>query len=426
GGGATGSTNRYDEIHFRKSNNEIAFRIRFKMLEGGWVSGDRGDVAYWNGAGWIEFADGEDLTWYRNRIDFDCTSGKYSWYIYDTDGSILGSITNIDFENTMATLDEILFTSHLSTYRGTTYFDAFGFTWEGYNIGDNRFDDTPAVLNFEIDSQLDSSSGDITSVSLDYSYKNMDNKQVSLKIFNFAQQNWDTVINSAIYSSFTPQTYVIGSDYYDQNYNLKFKFEGDASSSSYEFYLDQFKINYNYVPTGGNIYADITKTIADPFLNRYSGFANYQELFDIIISFTYSLSPNNPSYANFARFYIGTTEYSLPQAQSTFISPTFEFDSASPTVIKFEVSNADLVLSDMNYDMQFKCINTSGNVVLQQSFLVEFPEAGLTQFEKDNGKWFIDTTYAFTAISDGITYYNTYGETDKLQLRLNIEADGSW
>ncbi|KKK52627.1 hypothetical protein LCGC14_3103000, partial [marine sediment metagenome] len=106
--------------------------------------------------------------------------------------------------------------------------------------------------------------------------------------------------------------------------------------------------------------------------------------------------------------------------------PTFEFDSASPTVIKFEVSNADLVLSNMNYDMQFKCIDTSGNVVLQQSFLVEFPEASLTQFEKDNGKWFIDTTYAFTAISDGITYYNTYSDTDKLQLRFNIKADGTW
>ncbi|KKL86597.1 hypothetical protein LCGC14_1943140, partial [marine sediment metagenome] len=379
-------------------------------------------------------------TWYHFNITFDIGSTD-KWYlsIYDSNWNYKGGDGGSGY-NLMVTTSSTA--SRINLQQGSysqyykSYFDAIGNSWDinyqignnkdpiNYNIGDNLIDYTLGVLNFEIDAQLDSANRNIASVSLDYSYQNVDSNQVSLQIYNYAQQNWDTEIDSFIYSSFNPQIYAISNDYYDQNYNLKFRFEGLLSSSSYEFYLDQFKINYNYLPTSGNIYADITKTIADPFLNNYSGFANYQELFDITINFTYSLSVNDPIYANFAKFYIGATEYSLPQAQTTFISPTFEFDSASPTVIKFKVSNADLVLSDMNYDMQFKCINTSGNVVLQQSFLVEFPGAGLTQFEKDNGKWFIDTTYAFTAISDGITYYNTYGDTDKLQLRYSIQADG--
>jgi len=141
GASEVGSTDRFHEIYFRRSDNTIAFRAQLKMLEGGWVSGDRADVAYYDGNGWVEFADGEDLIWYRHRIDFDCTSGtsgKYSWYIYRSDGTLLASINDIDFENSMGTLDEIYFTSITSHYRGASYWDAFGFNWENnYNIGDN-------------------------------------------------------------------------------------------------------------------------------------------------------------------------------------------------------------------------------------------------------------------------------------------------
>ncbi|KKM67061.1 hypothetical protein LCGC14_1474920 [marine sediment metagenome] len=151
GSGSTGSTNRYNEIHFRKSDNTIAFRAQLKMLEGGHVSGDRADVAYYDGNSWVGFADGEDLTWYHNRIDFDCTSGtkgKYSWYIYEADGTLLGSIIDIDFEYAMITLDEIYFTSTTSHYRGNSFWDAFGFSWNDlYRVGDNM--DEGLLLTFD-------------------------------------------------------------------------------------------------------------------------------------------------------------------------------------------------------------------------------------------------------------------------------------
>ncbi|KKN44461.1 hypothetical protein LCGC14_0692870, partial [marine sediment metagenome] len=156
GSGSTGSTDRYNQIHFRSSDNTIAFRVQLKMLQGGYVSGDRADVEYYDGNSWVEFADGEDVTWYHNRIDFDCATDKYSWYIYEADGTtLLGSITDIDFENPMSTLDEIYFTSITSHYRGNTFWDAFGFTWEGYNVGDNLKDYTighfPGTYSFEND-----------------------------------------------------------------------------------------------------------------------------------------------------------------------------------------------------------------------------------------------------------------------------------
>ncbi|MHA2183321.1 MAG: hypothetical protein ACXAAH_18030, partial [Promethearchaeota archaeon] len=120
-----GSTDRFQQIHFRKSDNT--------------VSGDRADIDYHDGSNWVEFADCEDTIWYRHRIDFNCTNSKYSWYIYQADGSLYTSIMNLNFENSMATLDEIYFTSITSHYRGATFWDAFGFNWEdNYNIGDNQ------------------------------------------------------------------------------------------------------------------------------------------------------------------------------------------------------------------------------------------------------------------------------------------------
>ncbi|KKN03369.1 hypothetical protein LCGC14_1108360, partial [marine sediment metagenome] len=727
--GATGSTDRFSELYFRSSSNQVAFGIQLKMLEGGYVSGDRADLSYWDGNEWIEYADGEDEVWYRNRIDFDCEDDKYSIFTYNPDGTLLGSATGIDFENDLVTLDEIYFTSIVSHYRGIACYDAFGFTWEGYNIGDNRFDDAPGFITFEIDAQLDSANRDITSVSLDYSYQNVDSKQVSLQIYNYAQQNWGTEIDSFIYSSFTPQTYVIGSDYYDQNYNLKFRFEGLPSSSSYEFYLDQFKISYNYFPTGGNIYTSptlqwetmngdysitqsfisgyvpagptnvvpnldinnewgfsytpyhyddideypsksmtdmvatfagddigaveefqmsqfilptgaivskvevwvygegeyyyypgikiswdngnswgtrkdtpdhisppdfgydftglsksqnelnqlsvsvradyifnpgpppdgqagyfhlgalwvkvyydtpgyevntvvnmevtdpdcvsvdylkyshrtnisqvidldiwnwgtsqwndienvnnyatfdadsynlgqsspyvnssngvrvrfmglgsspfqlwvdqlaldysytistgITKTINDAFLNRYdSGFSNYQKLYDVIVSFGYTFTKDLTQYNDFAQFTLDGTNYALNKdgAFHTF-SQTFEFDSSSRSNfdIMFNISNGDLSLSNMGYDFTFKCLDTLDNIVLQQTFGVDFPNEGtLTQFQKDNGEFFIDTDIDFNTVSDGKTYTNKYGSTYKLQIIFNIKTDGAW
>ncbi|KKL62111.1 hypothetical protein LCGC14_2188470, partial [marine sediment metagenome] len=70
---------------------------------------------------------------------------------------------------------------------------------------------------------------------------------------------------------------------------------------------------------------------------------------------------------------------------------------------------------------------TSDNIVLHQSFLVEFPdESNIPQFEKEFGLWVINTTYDFVTINDGLTYYNKYGRTNKLEIIFNIKADGSW
>ncbi|KKN53509.1 hypothetical protein LCGC14_0601700, partial [marine sediment metagenome] len=432
--GATGSTDRFSELYFRASNNQVAFGIQLKMLEGGYVSGDRADLSYWDGSEWIEYADGEDEVWYRNRIDFDCEDDKYSIFTYNPDGTLLGSATGIDFENDLVTLDEIYFTSIVSHYRGIACYDAFGFTWEGYNIGDNRFDDAPGIMTFEIDAQLDSANRNITSVSLEYSYQNVDNNQVSLRIYNYAQQNWDTEIDSFIYSSFNPQTYAIFNDYYDQNYNLKFRFEGLPSSSSYEFYLDQFKINYNYFPSSGNIYADISKTISSTFLNQYDdpGFPNYQKLYNITVSFDYIFT-TYPSYSQkSAKVFINSVEFALSTngLLRTF-SETFEFDSASlgGFPVKIEILNGFMNIDYIDFDITFKCIeDPSSNIFLQQTFTVNYPEVAspIPQFVQDNGAFFIDTDIEFHTVSDGKTYINKYGSTHKLQIIFNIYANGAW
>ncbi|MFX0029869.1 MAG: hypothetical protein ACFE8B_11705, partial [Candidatus Hermodarchaeota archaeon] len=146
--GYGGSDNRFHEIHFRKSDDTIAFRAQLKMLE---ASGDRADIAYWDGNDWVEFADCVDETWYHHTITFDCSgNGKFTWTIANEDRDIIALISDIPFENSMNTLDEIYFTSIRSHYRGSTYWDAFGFSWEDdYNVGDNFKEGV--LLDFEPD-----------------------------------------------------------------------------------------------------------------------------------------------------------------------------------------------------------------------------------------------------------------------------------
>ena len=54
---------------------------------------------------------------------------------------------------------------------------------------------------------------------------------------------------------------------------------------------------------------------------------------------------------------------------------TFEFDASlyDNFDVKFEISNGELQLSDMEYTIQFKCLDLSDKIRLQQDFEIEYP-----------------------------------------------------
>ncbi|MBD3216502.1 MAG: hypothetical protein GF311_28065, partial [Candidatus Lokiarchaeota archaeon] len=290
---------------------------------------------------------------------------------------------------------------------------------------------TPVELEFTIDMELPDLTADDTLDRLEllYSHKSSDSKRVDLEIWDYLDSEWD-LIDDTVYSSFTDESFSIGSRYYNMNNELKFRYLGEMVDTEYFFYIDRFKLEYDFTRTAGDNDADITKTISNSFLNRYDSFGTYQKLYEITIEFDYIFTKNITVYNDFAEFYInGANPVSLIKDGSSHLySHTFEFDSSSENGfdVKFEISNGFLDLSNMHYDMRFKCLDTSGNIRLGQEFEVQYDNSALTQYEKENGMFFINTTYDFTQPAGGYTYYNKYGRTNSLEIVYHMYCDGQW
>ncbi|KKK57046.1 hypothetical protein LCGC14_3058430, partial [marine sediment metagenome] len=189
-------------------------------------------------------------------------------------------------------------------------------------------------------------------------------------------------------------------------------------------------IDYVWTRTSGSINADIVKTITDTFLNQYDGFSNYQKLYDITVDFDYTFTKDNSLYTDLAKIYItyGASQDSfnlIKEGTPQSFSYTFEFDSATESgfEVKFEISNGQLDLSNMDYSYLFKCIeNPSGNIVLQQEFEVSYPY----NFYRTTEHLLVDIDYSFVNNPNGITYYNTYGRTNKFEIIFQVKARGEW
>ncbi len=82
----------------------------------------------------------EDNTWFHCRMDFECTSGKYTGLDqYHWRFTVNGIPSDpLPFLNQFDGMDFILFQTGTDPYGMTLYIDSIGYSWEpDYNIGDN-------------------------------------------------------------------------------------------------------------------------------------------------------------------------------------------------------------------------------------------------------------------------------------------------
>ncbi|KKL78438.1 hypothetical protein LCGC14_2024840, partial [marine sediment metagenome] len=258
---------------------------------------------------------------------------------------------------------------------------------------------------------------------------------VELNIWNYNTLGWD-LVDGSVYNSFTPaHTYQIGSDYYNSNFDIILKLNGTNIQNSFNFYLDQFVIDYVWTRTSGSVNADIVKSIVDPFINRYDGLSNYQKLYNITIEFDYTFAKSNSLYPDVAKFFViyGASQDSFdlikdgtPQSFSYF----FKFDSSTSNNfdLMFNISNGLLELENMSYTLVFNSLDSNGNYLLQQDFEVNYPEEDdLSPFMNlKDAEFLIFSNYTLNTYFDGITYYNTNNRTDKLEIVFKIKANGQW
>ena len=76
--------------------------------------------------------------WYRNKVEFDVSTDTFNWYIYNSNGNLLGSVIDANFRNMVSNINHLTTGTNSEQSGFQTYIDAIGFSWDSnYNIGDN-------------------------------------------------------------------------------------------------------------------------------------------------------------------------------------------------------------------------------------------------------------------------------------------------
>ncbi|MHA2096962.1 MAG: LamG-like jellyroll fold domain-containing protein, partial [Candidatus Hodarchaeales archaeon] len=110
-----------------------------------------GNFQYRNASDWQDLVPFNTNQWYHIRLDFDCASDTYDFYL---DGNLIKS--NLEFYITVSSLEKIIF---LTRQWGTsndyyTYVDALGYSWDPhYSIGDNL--NEGLLLSYDLSTTLD-------------------------------------------------------------------------------------------------------------------------------------------------------------------------------------------------------------------------------------------------------------------------------
>ncbi|MFX1477393.1 MAG: PKD domain-containing protein, partial [Promethearchaeota archaeon] len=237
--GSGGSANRRQYLQFRKSDNTIAFQARLRLMTA--------KLEYYNGSSWIEFADCDDEEWYHHSITFDCGTDNFTWIVSNSDGSQLAKIENIDFENGMTTLDEIYIGTTVSDYRGNSQWDAFGFTWEGYNKGDNFYPENNGLMvtsYFNLDGIRPEDQ--IETIDLSYALKTNKSQIIELSIYNHSSEDWVMLssINEIEFANCSHS--ILNADYRDAYNDISIKIKG-SNSTQFRLDLDSLKIKYRWL-----------------------------------------------------------------------------------------------------------------------------------------------------------------------------------
>ena len=140
----TSTTSYYAYFHLKDtSNNDIA---GFTFRNGGNIHDISGDLLQTYVAN----------KWYLIRIDFECGNGGYLGLSPDTYNLIIGGIeySDLSFGTATTSITKIWISTAnaLSQNNHYTYYDAFGFSWDGnYDLGDNYFPNKTVLTDLEVD-----------------------------------------------------------------------------------------------------------------------------------------------------------------------------------------------------------------------------------------------------------------------------------
>ena len=363
-------------------------------------------------------------TWYHLTWEFNCDSDTQSLWIDEVFEAAGGSpwtsntMTRIEFET--QELDDVFY-----------YIDAVDYNWtSGYYEG-RSINPIPSEVNFTTQIQLDPSkilSNDtLDVVNLLYSYKTNIQQLTNISLYNF-NSNQFTLINSSINNNgFYPCSFTLNQSYYNSTYDIIIRFELENAINYFELYLDQLKVQYNWTKTSGDIYTSIQKTLNYTFLNYFDNFSNYQKIYNVSIEFSYRFT-NYTNYSYFANFSYNTTTFNLNVSGTWFnFSQSFLFNSSNVNYfnLTFNITNGLLEISNMSYDIWFKCLDFQNNTKLYQYFKLTPELETLDWYEKKHSRMILNISYIFTN-TRYIVDYNNSVDFSYLVFNISVLSESGW
>ena len=385
-------------------------------------------IQYYYGGGYNDATGGLilDNAWYHFRIDFDCGTDTYDFYL---NGSLLDS--DIDFRLPCTTINNMYIISHRFQSDYTCYLDALGFSWDsGYEIGDNLYS-CKIEFNVNVDLShvynLNASVEDaIDFTNLYYSFQTNIYQLFNLSMYNVKTAQFDLINSSYNNESFYNNLEAFDfNDYINATGHLVLNFKGYNFSTEYQLYLEKLIIEFNWTKQGEKTFASISKDIDYSILNYYdSGYDAYQKLYNVSINVLYRFT-NHTSYNENASFTVESTDYSLVTDGSwNSLSHDFTFDSASENdfSVIFNISNGLLQLSELNYSITFICLDTNSKTRLYQSFELD-PSFSLTDYQKDDFEIILNFTHSLSA-SDFDSF--DYSHSSVVIFNISIRSEEGW
>ncbi|MEJ2250015.1 MAG: LamG domain-containing protein [Candidatus Lokiarchaeota archaeon] len=284
-------------------------------------------------------------------------------------------------------------------------------------------------LVFTLSRQLNTTDCNIERAVLDYRYR------VTNNLLNFGlkvQDKGDTWIDLPG-GGYSPDAWFSGSvnisSYINPNDNyvdLKFILIGNENYTDHEFNLelDQLKIEYKWTKNETDVismvsYLDFN---LDGFLNQYDAYESlYLMKYEVRVTFTHEFTVKDPNYSNLSKFYLNGQGEGIPTVFDINLNDSFTYvfnftssGSSDGFDMKFEISNGELVISEFNVTARFLCLNINDKECLEQNFVIDAPENDivLTDGEKEQGVFVLNTTYRFNSGDNGLFMYYIDIKTD--------------
>jgi len=241
------NTNKHHELSIRDGGPSDLIYLGFID---GWIW-------YNDGGGWINTGvTFNTITWYRVKIEFDCTT---DWHLWIDSGAGYVSIdggTGYNFFGNPSEMDTLFFGTHVTDAWYSYYIDAIGYSWDDkYQIGDNIQDGLyingyyPATYDFD-DSIDGTRNQDINFIDLDSSgsecyfetSSSFNDHNKVLKCFDGAGAS---AFNGIHYFDNPASTgtiefwYAINNDAIDNGMNIRFYSDG-----GHAWYINGYKGNF--------------------------------------------------------------------------------------------------------------------------------------------------------------------------------------